>query len=154
MFALLIVDAVDAGRRRRPDLRPPDVPHEDRHAARGVQHDVLDISYRSNQPDAAHDHALLLIVEHRAARVLVVGADGLRNLTDGQAVFFQLESISSNLLLLAQPTDWDHIRHARYLQQARDDSPVLNLAQLQDVVSGPFQPIAVHLADAGGERPQ
>ena len=55
---------------------------------------------RLDEADAAHDQPLLLVVEQRAAGVLVVRIDRLRDVADRQVVFRQRDRIDLDLVLL------------------------------------------------------
>src|SRR5438552_1717079 len=54
------------------DLHAPDVPDVNRHATRGVQHDVLDVLGGADEAGAADGERLLAHVEQGAAGVAVV----------------------------------------------------------------------------------
>ena len=72
---------------------------------------------RLDQADAADDHRLLLVVEQRAAGVLVVGVDRLRDLADRQVVFRQRGRIDLDLVLLDQAAERRDVGDAGHLQQ-------------------------------------
>src|SRR5690349_4035921 len=84
--ACLAADTEDTGRLRGADFDLADVADKDRHTLLFGHHDVFDVVGGLDQAHAADHHGLLAVVQHGAAGVLVVGAHGLRNLSDGEVV--------------------------------------------------------------------
>ena len=79
-----------------------------------------------HQSDAADHHRLLTVVEQRAAGVLIVGSDRLRDLPDRQVVLVQRQRIDLDLVLLHQSAERRDVRDAGHLPEARLDHPVLS----------------------------
>ena len=147
-----VADTENARRLRRPDGHLADVADEHRHAFVFGHHDVLDIAGILNQSDAADHHGLLIVVEQRAARVLIVGADRLGDLSDGQVVFVDRLRIDDYLVLLHQPAEGRHVGDPRHLPEARFDHPIFQVAQFDVAVALAFHHVAVEFADGRGHR--
>ena len=147
-----VADAENARRLRRADLHLPDIADEHRNALVLGHHDVLDIAGVLDQTHAADHHRLLIVVQQRAARVLIVGAHRLRDLPDRQVVFVHRLRIDHHLVLLDQPAERRHVGDARHLPEARLDHPIFQVAQFDVAVALAFHHVAVELADGRGQR--
>ena len=117
-------------------------------------YDVLDIAGILDQPNAADHHGLLIVVEQRAARILIVGAHRLCNLPDGQVVLVDRLRIDDYLILLHQPAEGRHVRDPRHLPEARLDHPVFQVAQFDFAMALAFHHVAVEFADGRCHRTQ
>ena len=76
---------------------------------------------------------LLLVVDHGAAGVLVVGIHGLGDLADRELVLLERQRIDFDLVLLDQAAERRHVGDAGHLQKARRDHPILQLAKLHGI---------------------
>src|SRR5689334_16867566 len=135
LYAGCIADPEDTGRLGRADLHLAHVADEHRHTLVLRHDDVFDIVRALDQADAADHHRLLAIVQHGAARVLIVRAHGLRDLSDGEVVFIDRREIEFYLVLLHQPPEGCDVRDTRHLAEARLDNPVLIFAKLDIAIA-------------------
>ena len=148
----LVAEREDAGAWRGADAHGRHIPDEDRHTARRRQEDALQIADRLNEPDPADDQTLLLVVEERTARVLVVGVDRPGDFANREVVSGERCGVDLDLILLDGAAKWRHVGHARDLQHPRLDNPILNLSQPRGVHAGALEGVPVQLADRRGHR--
>ena len=124
----LVADCEDARARCRSDVDPAQVADEYRHPIGSRDHDVLDVGDRLNEADSPDDESLLLIVEKRAARVLIVRIDSLGDVANSEVVFRQRRRIDFDLILLDHAPERSDIGDTRHLQQSRLDDPILDFS--------------------------
>jgi hypothetical protein len=127
------------------DGNPP-VIHLQRHGIKVV--DALDIP----QPP---DHEFGLAHFHQAAaHIRVAALDGHADFLDGDVVGPQLVGVHDHLVLLDISADGGHLGHPRHAGQFVAQKPVLDGAQLRQVVAVALQGVFVDPADTGGIRTQ
>jgi hypothetical protein len=149
---LLIVHAEDARGLRRTDLHRTQVMHEHRHAFDRGHYYVLNVADGLNQPHPANHHGLLLVIQQRSARVLIVRIHCLCDLSNRQPILVQRKRIDHNLVLLDEPAERSEIRDTIYLKKARSHDPILNLAQTHGIaIRAAVHRVSIEFADRSRE---
>ena len=122
--------------------------HRQQHLAQVV--DALQVA------GGAHHVLGLGHLQHRAAALLVGGANGGGDLPQLDAEGTQPVGIHHHLVLLHHAADGGHLGHARHRLQFELEEPVLQGTQLRQVVlaRAVHQGVVVHPADAGSVRPE
>ncbi len=125
-----------------------------RHAVLLADDDVAQVVEVADQAHAADHQSLLAALHDAAARVRVVGGNGLRDLVQREVVLGQPGRIQLQHELRGHAAEVDHVHHARHLLEAGDDLPELQLGQLAQVPRLGLQRVAEDLADRRGQRIQ
>ena len=148
----LAVELGDAAAHLRAHLQRGDItqPHGDA-AARG-QRDVAEVVQRLQVAAGAHHVFDFGQFEHRAAALLVAGQQRAAHLLVGDAVGDQLVRIEHHLVLAHHAADAGDLGHVGQALQFVLQEPVLQRAQLRQVVASRAidQRVLEDPADAGG----
>jgi hypothetical protein len=139
------------------DLHPGQVTQQDGRTVRAhIDGDGLDVRDRGDIAPAAHHVLRLRQLQHRAADLLIGGADGLGQVAEGDAVGAQALRVHHHLVLADHAAHRRHLRHPRDGLQLQLEEPVLEAAQLGQIpLAAPVhQGVAEHPADPGGIRSQ
>ena len=151
----LAVQLGDAAAHLRPEANLRDLFQADRRAGGGdAERDRAQVLQALHV--AAHaDHVLGLgHLDHRAARFLVALLDRHAHVRQRQAVGAQLRRVDDDLVLLDHAADRGDFGDARHGTQFVFQEPILQRAQLRQVVfaAAVHQCVLVHPAHAGGVR--
>ena len=137
----------------RPQLHIGHIADAHRHAVGGHrQGNIVDILKTADIAAAAH-HVLGFRHLHHASADIVVGLpDGFLHLAQGNVVAQQCIGVDFYLVLLDEATHRGHFRHTRHGLQGVAQVPVLDGAQVGEVVvaTAVDQGVFKHPADAGG----
>ena len=152
----LAVELADAAAHLRPELDACHVAEAYRHAGiGGHQGDRAEIVQGLQIARSAHHVLGLAQLQHRAAGLLVAAADRLHHAGVRNAVGRELVRIEHHLVLAYHAADRRHLGHVGYGLEFELEEPVLQGAQLREVLrAGPVdQRILVDPAHAGRIRP-
>ena len=150
--------ALAVGRDRPPadlvaDLDVGHVADPDRHAVLGRHHDGLDLLDVDGAADAVDQEHAAAPADVAAADVAVVLLDRLDHLVEGQAVLDEAVGVDADLVLLLVAAPAVDLGRALHCPQLGPDDPVVDGAQLGDVVPLAGDDVVEDLAQAGGHRP-
>ncbi|MNF41891.1 hypothetical protein D3C84_229290 [compost metagenome] len=153
----LAVQFGDAATHLRPQLDMRHLAEGHRHAA-GIQaqRDGAKVVEGFQITRGAHHELGFRQFQHRAAGFLVGPADGVRHLGLGDAQAGQLDRVELHLVLLDHAADGRHLGDVGQGLQLELEEPVLQRAQLRQVMltAAVDQGVLVDPADPGGVRPQ
>ena len=130
-----IVQAEDAGLRRRANGHAAGVPQQHGHTGLCGQRDVPDVVRGLDETDTPDDHRLLAAAHQRAARIAVVHLHRVGDLGDGELVLLEREGIHLDVVFLDDAAEGHDVGDALDLRQPRRDDPVLDLAEIHIVAA-------------------
>ena len=117
------------------DLHGCDVFKINGNAAALDQHDVLQVRERLHEAEAAHDEFHAVLLDNLAADVEVARADGVHHVFQRDLARAHLERTDFNLILSHEAADARDFRDPLHGVELVTDEPVLEGAQLAQVVS-------------------
>jgi hypothetical protein len=123
-------------------------------AALGLQHDPLDVLLAAQVAAAAHHVFALGHLDDAAADVAVVLAYGPHHRFEIDAIGMQLVRVGRDLVLLDESPHAGDLGHVVGLGQLVAHEPVLDRAQLAQIVPVAGQRVLVYPAHAGGIGPE
>ena len=151
---VVIVHPYRALPRNRADIDGGNIADQQGRPAVLSQNDVADVVGGAQQADAADQILLIALLQVTAARVRISLPQRREDLLHGNVVGLKLGQIQTDLVLFQKSAQADHVGHAgRQLQVARD-RPILDRAQLPQVLPVAGHAIAKQLADGCGQRRQ
>ena len=103
---------------------------------------------------AAHHELRFPHLHHATAHIAVAALDGHAHFLQREIVGQQLVGLHHDLVLLDEPADGSHLGHAVHAGQFVAQEPVLDGAQLGQIVPVALQGVGVDPAHPGGVRPQ
>ena len=138
------------------------ITHEHGHTGLFLDHDVADVLQRADQAHASDQVLLVDLRQDAATGVGVVGGNGLHHLLHRQVVVPQTSGVDQRLILLDVAALRVDLGHACNGTQQGPHDPVLHGTALGQflgrqctlTVIRALQRVLVHLAQAGGHRPQ
>ena len=107
------------------DLDIRDLLHEDGNSARVANDDLLDVIYRFDETDAAHDQPCAVRLEDIAADIQVAVAHGGDHCAQGQVVGSEAIRIDVDLVLLDVASNRRDFRDAGDRIELVSDEPIL-----------------------------
>ena len=134
------------------DAHRAEVAHAHRRPARRRHHDVLDVARGLDHADAAHGQRVLTPGDVGAARIGVVGGDGVEDLLEGEAVGAQARRVQRDLVLLDAAAPGNDVGDTRHLEELALEHPVLQGLQLDERHRRRPEGVAVDLADHARQR--
>lgn len=153
----LPVQLGDPAPHRRADLDVRDVAEQHRRArVVGTQHDAAEVVERAQVAGRTHHVLRLGQLDDRAAGCLVGLAERIRDRRLRDAVGTQLVGIEDDLVLAHHAADARDFRDVRHGLQLELQEPVVERAQLPEIVTAGAidERVLVHPADAGRIRPE
>ena len=123
------------------------VVHADRHALWRCDHHLVDVAQRGEESDATHVVALRAQLQALPAHVLICVRDRLRQLRERQVVAAQLVGIDLDVQLARQAAERGDVDDARHLLELPLKDEVLRRLQIGERLAGPFERVAIDLAD-------
>ncbi len=141
----------------RAELDRRDLPEQRRHAGgRGLQRDIAKVIQGLQVPGGAHHVFALRQFQHRTTGFLVGIAQGLADLLLGDPVSHHLLRVEQHLVFLDHAADGGDFRHVGHGLEFVLEEPVLDPAQLRQVMlaTAIHEGVLVDPADPGGIRPE
>ena len=148
----LAVERDNAPAKRLAEFHERHVLDIDRAAAMALQNDSLDIFDRLDLPEASHHQLFRASLDQAGAHVLIVLADGLDNLIDGQVVFEKVLRHHAHLVLANVAALAEHLGDARDGLEVPFDDPVLERSQLGGAVAGSVDVVSQNFAHPADDR--
>jgi hypothetical protein len=131
------------------DLDVRHIPHVDRDAVLGGDHDLSDLLEVCDSADPLDQQHLPAGSDASAPSQHVVGLHGLDDLVEGQSMLDQPGGINADLVLLLEAAPAVDFRDARDRTQGGLDHPVLDRAHLCDVRAVRSNDVMEYLAETG-----
>ena len=122
-----------------PDVRAethlPDVGHPDRRASRiGAEGDRFDVGGRCQVAPPAHHVLPTRELQEPARDIVIARLDRPDHVAHGEVVRGELVRIEVDLVLLHEPANTRHFRHARDTRQPKAQVPVLEAPEVRQIV--------------------
>ncbi len=126
----------------------------DRLALEVFDDDVGDFGLIGDQAHALNQLDLAAARQIAAADVGVIAAQGQRDVVERQVEFGQQGGVEQDVILFFVAAPTVHFGHAGNAAQMSPHQPVLDRAQLGQVVTVAFEQIVINFAHSAGDRPE
>ena len=148
------VDGGDADAQHRPLADLGDAPDRHRRAVLpGLEDDLLDVGERPDEPLAAQDVLLPVVLDVAPAGVARPPLHGLEDVLEGDPVGQELGGVHHHLVLLGQPAPGVHLGDPGHRPQPWGDQPVEDGAALHRGDALALDRELEDVAEAGRHRP-